>query len=143
MKKILLFLKKLFARSKYFIHVAVKPSVATVNLLKAFVDSPLAPVITALIPGEIDNMIADKLRRHLPEALKVLGFADECINAGSNDLIVQCAIAKLRLYNPTQQAAAWHNIASVLSQYLSDDKLTWSEAVHLAEMVYNEIKPKQ
>lgn len=140
MKKIFQFLKKLFARTKYFVQQYVKPSVAVVEMLKNAVESPAVPILTAIIPGQLDDFIAARLKIILPEVLKVLGYAEECSNATSNDAVVQCAIAKIRLFSDARKDAAWHNIASLLSHYLSDGRLSWMEAIHLAEMTYNETK---
>lgn len=142
MRKIILFLKKLFSKSRLLIEKAVKPSIAVVEALKALLDSPAVPLITAIIPGNIDDVLAARIKNFLPVILKMLGYADECINAKTGDAILQCALAKLRSANDPQKHAAWHNIASNLSMYLSDGKLTWSEAIHLAEMVYNDTKAK-
>lgn len=142
MRKISQFLKKLFARTKYLIQKYVKPSIEVVELLKAAIESPAVPILTAIIPGKIDDAIAGELRWLLPEVLKVLGYADECINSKNGDTVLQCAIAKIRLLSDPARKAAWHSIAAYLSQALADGKLTWSEAVHLAEMTYNEAKGK-
>lgn len=138
MKKIFNFLKKLFARTKFYVEKYVHPSVEVVQALKSFIDSPAVPIITALIPGNVDDVIASQIRILLPEVLKVLGYADQCINAKGGDTIVQCALSKIRLMKDDGKEAAWHNIASLLSKYLADGKLTWREALHLAEEVFQE-----
>jgi hypothetical protein len=142
MKKIFQFLKKLFARTKFYVQQYVRPSIHVVEALKMFMDSPAVPIITALIPGYVDDIIAARIAKVLPEVLKVLGYADECSKAQTNDALVQCVIAKIRLFPDARKDAAFHNIAVLLSQYLSDGKLSWAEAIHLAEMSYSELKGK-
>jgi hypothetical protein len=139
MKKIILLLRKLFAKSKLFAEKYVHPSVDVVNALKQLIDSPVVPLITAIIPGTLDDVIAARVKQLLPEVLKVLGFVEDCIDAKNGDTVLQCAIAKIRLFNETRKDAAWHNIATLLSQYLSDGKLSGSEAIHLAEMSYKSL----
>lgn len=142
MKKIFQFLKRLFAKTKFFVQQYVRPSIEVVEALKSFLDSPAAPIITALIPGYVDDAIAARISKLLPEVLRVLGYAEECSKAQTNDALVQCVIAKIRLFPEERKNAAFHNIASLLSHYLSDGKLSWMEAIHLAEMTYSEIKGK-
>lgn len=144
MKKIFAFLKRLFASSKTLIAKYVRPSVLVVQEIKFFLDHPVTPLINAIIPGQVDDIITAKIKSILPEVLTVLGYTDECFNNGKNltgDQIFQCAIAKLRLMRPDGQDAALHNIASLLSKYLADGKLSWREALHLAEETFQEIKP--
>ncbi len=138
MKKIISFLKKLWSRSKFYIDKYVHPSVLTVEAIKAVLDSPAVPLLMAIIPGQIDDLIIMNIRRYLPDVLKVLGYADDCLHAGDGDAIFQCAIKKIKLSNDTQKDAAYHNIATLLSVYLSDGKLSWREAIHLSEMVLHE-----
>lgn len=142
MKKILQFLKKLLNKTKFYAQLYVHPSVQVVQHLKTFFDSPAVPILTTIIPGQVDDMIAARIRTYLPLVLKVLGYADECINAKSDDAILQCAISKIRLLKPDGQDAACHNIACLLSKYLADGKLSWRECVHIAEEIFwNEFKP--
>lgn len=136
MKKIIQYLKKLLNKTRFYAQLYVHPSVQVVETLKTFFDSPAVPILTAIIPGQIDDAIASRMRTYLPLVLKVLGYADECINSKSNDIILQCAISKLRLLHPDAQAAACHNIAALLSKYLADGKLTWRECVHIAEEIF-------
>lgn len=141
MKKIFQFLKKLLNRTKFYAQLYVHPSVQVVQNLKTFFDSPAVPILTAIIPGQIDDAIAARIRTYLPVVLKVLGYADECLNAKTDNEILQCAISKIRLLRPDGQDAATHNIASLLAKYLSDGKLSWRESLHLAEEIFwNEFK---
>jgi hypothetical protein len=142
MKKVVAFLKRLVGKSAAFIRQWVRPSIETVELLKNAVNSPVTSFLTAIIPGTVDDAIAAGLKQWLPVVLQVLGYTEECMQAKTGDEFVQCAIRKLRVMHPDAQAAAYHNIASLLSHYLSDGKLSWSEALHLAEATYTELKGK-
>jgi len=137
-KKILQFLKRLFSRTKFLIQQFVTPAVATVEKLKQLMDSPAVDVLTAIIPGNADNLIASRIRVLLPKVLQVLRISDECLKLEHADEIIQCAVNKLKTYDPDAQAAKFHSIAALLAHYLSDKRITWSEAVHLAEMVYKD-----
>lgn len=136
MKKIIAFIKKLFASTKTLALKYVQPSITIVEALKAAVNSPAAPVLTAIIPGTLDDFILAKAKIYLPKILQALKISDECLKLTDSDQIILCAISKLKEYDPEAQAANYHNIAAMLSVYLSDKKLSWSEAVHLAEYLY-------
>lgn len=139
MRKIFRFLQKLLTSSKKLIEKYVQPSVQVVEALKFILDSPAVPIITAVIPGTLDDIIIQRIRTYLPTVLQVLGYAD-CLSAKTPDGILQCAVAKIRLMPDEGRDAALHNIASLLSKYLADGKLTWREALHLAEEVFQETK---
>lgn len=138
MKKIFNFLKKLFNKAKFYIQQFVTPAVATVENLKKIIDSPAVDIVTAIIPGNVDNVIVAKIRLYLPKVLVVLRISDECLKLTNPDEIILCAVKKLKDYTPDEKAVAFHSMAALLSHYMSDGKLSWSEAVHLAEMVYQD-----
>lgn len=140
MKKIFSFLKNLFRSLRLLAQKFVAPSVATVEAIKKAVDSPVMPIITAIIPGHWDNKIVDGLRKHLPTVLKILRISDECLKLEAADEIIICAIKKLKDYEPDARAAQYHSIAALLSVYLSDKKITWREAVHLSEEIFQQNK---
>ncbi len=142
MKKILKFLSTLFSKAKRLVENFVRPAVATVENIKKIVDNPLVDIVTGIIPGNIDNYIIEKIRLHLPTVLQILRISDECLKLEKPEEIINCAITKLRLYSPDEKKAAYHSIAAMLSHYMSDKRLSWPEAVHLAQMVYDENKVK-
>lgn len=136
MKKIFAWIKKLFASVKTIAAKYITPSIQIVEALKKAVDSPLAPIITNLIPGNIDDVVLYRLKKALPTVLLRLRIADECLKQTDPMEVVLCAIKHLKDYEPDARAATYHSIATLLSVYLSDGKLTWSEAVHLTEYIY-------
>ena len=138
MKKIFKFLARLFRNLKALAQKYVTPSVQVVEAIKQAVDSPVMPVITAIIPGNLDNTIVEKLKKELPRVLQILRISDECLKLTTAQDILLCAITKLREYNPEARAAQYHSIAALLSVTLSDGKITWREAIHLAEEIYQQ-----
>lgn len=139
MRKIFSFLKNLFRNLKALAEKFVKPSVVIVENIKTAVESPVAPIITAIIPGTWDDRIVAKLRQHLPRILQILKISDECLKLTKAEDIILCAVNKLREYEPEARAANYHTIAALLSVSLSDKKITWREAVHLSEEIYQQL----
>lgn len=136
MKKIIEFIKRLFKSFKNLVNKFVEPSILVVEALKKAVESPVTSIIVNIIPSNLDNEIILKLKKVLPEVLKVLKISDECIKYESLDEIVSCVVSKLKTYTEDGRAVQYHNIASLLSVYLSDKKISWKEAVHLAEYTF-------
>lgn len=114
----------------------IVPSVAVVEAIKKALDSPAAAVITALIPGHLDDQIAARIRTVLPGVLQALRISDQCLQLEDPALVIACAIENLKKYQGDARAAQLHSIAVLLSVTLSDGKITWREAIHLAEEIY-------
>lgn len=129
-------LDSLFSKVKTLAKRFIVPSVAIVEGIDRAVNSNLAPVITALIPGTWDDQIVQKAKKHLPTVLQVLRISENCLQKTDPDEILKCAIEALKTYTKEGRGAAYHNIAALLSVYLSDGKLTWRESLHLAEEIY-------
>jgi hypothetical protein len=144
MKKVWLKLNfaALMAGVRIVVSKYVTPSIEVVQALKNAVNSPVIPVLTALIPGNVDDVIAAHMKKVLPHLLTALQAGQECGTKQTNDEILQCVILHLKkLKNAGNNAALdafYLNLASLLSQQLSDGKIDWSEAVILVQYVYNE-----
>lgn len=139
MKKLINFLKNLFSKFRAYVSRYVLPSVQVVEQIKAFLDSPAIPILETVIPGKLDDAIITKIQTYLPKVLTVLQIAQDCVTPDATpDSIIQCVVKKLAAMNPDARAAQYHSIASLLTVYLSDGKITWSEAIHLVEMVYQD-----
>lgn len=61
--------------------------IQAVNNIKKFVDSPIADVLTDLIPGKADDAVKEWLRKWIPEVLTNLGYLkDGVIKLTSEDV---------------------------------------------------------
>jgi hypothetical protein len=141
-KKIWNFIKllyrDLFQKSKAAIDKYVEPSILVVEKIKKFVESENLKFVLDLIPGNFDNETAAKINIYLPQILMYLRLANECSNLSTNDEVVQCSIEALKKADKNGKHAFYLAIASMLSTYLSDGRLQWSEAVILAQYTYEE-----
>jgi hypothetical protein len=129
-------LKSLFdgmpAELKTAIHIGV---VVTENINK-FVASPGADILTALIPGDIDDRIKSYLRSQLPVILVQLKLADQCAELTDPEEITACAVKCLQSLDNNIKSAFLHNISIMAAQVAADGKLTWSDGVYLLEWYY-------
>lgn len=137
-RHIKLFFSKVFSGAIAHVNKYVKPSIEAVQLLKSFTESPVLPLLNALIPSQLDDVITAKLKEALPKILAGLELADKCAKQPSNDEIIQCVIAQLKTFSPDVRKQYWLSVASRLSMYLSDGKLTWAEAIMLVQYTYQE-----
>lgn len=131
------YFRKMFAKAKEFLKKEIPTAIAVVDQIKIFVDSPFLPLITSLIPGTVDDVIAAKIKEALPKVVAQLKISNECSNKGTNDEIVQCFITHLKTLAPNARAGYYLTIASMLSADLTDNKLSWNEIVHAVQWAYD------
>lgn len=132
-------IKNLFDGMDVELKSAIHTSVLIVENIKKFVDSPDADIITALIPGDIDDKIKDLLRDKLPVILTELKLADSCTGLTNQNEITACAIKTLQGMGLNTQSAFLHSISVLIAGVLSDGKLTWSNGVYLSEWYYQHL----
>lgn len=125
-----------FGKARKVAQDVIPVGIEVVEQIKLVMDSPIAPIVTALIPGQVDDLVAAKIKEYLPDILLKLKIAGECAQKKTNDEVIQCALAHLREYHPTARKAYFLNIASMLSAALADGKLSWAEIVMITQYTY-------
>lgn len=124
--------EKIPANLKTAIHIGV---LITENV-KKFTDSPVADVLTVLIPGDIDDKIKEILRKQLPVILTELKLSDECAGLTDPAEITACAVRVLQTMDVDIQSAFLHNLSILVAQVAADGQLSWSDGVYLLEWYY-------
>jgi hypothetical protein len=125
MKALLLKIKsliiKLFASAEAFLPIGID----VVNRFKKWIDSPGADLLTALIPGTLDDAVKIWLRQWLPVILKDFGDVQTIISlpkAAKNQVLL--------------------GIASTINQglinNLTKESVTYSQTMIATETKYNE-----
>lgn len=126
------------AEMKTAIHIGV---LVTENI-KNFVDSPAGDILTALIPGDIDDEIKSWLRAKLPAILTELKLADSCAGLTDPQQITACAVKVLQGLDGDIKSVFLHSLSVFVAQIASNGKLTWADGVAILEWYYqNEYKP--
>lgn len=134
-------IKHLFDKVEEEVKKEVVVAIAIVQQIKVIVDSPVADVVTALIPGTVDDQIKEKLREWLPKILLELGMIQSIANMTNVNDQLNAILAKLKLSSDDTKNAFYHSLASLILTKISDGKLTWSDAVAIAEYYYqNHVK---
>jgi hypothetical protein len=115
---------------------AVHIGVTVTENIKQFVDSPFVDVLTAIIPGEIDDKLKQILRNGIPMLLINLKLADKCNFSTDSQETTKCAIKILQNLDDEIKSAFLHNISVLISQLAADSKLSWSDGVCIVEWYY-------
>lgn len=135
-KKISAWIQSLFQSIPADIKTAIHTGVAITERIKLFIDSPVADVITALIPGRADDAVVAALRTALPQLLKQLQLTESCINQQDGSTMVHCGLQTLSRLSDEVKSAFLHNLSILLAQVAADGKLTWQDGVYLLEWYY-------
>lgn len=149
LKKIWQGLKNLFKNLPKEAKNAIHIGVVIVDKIKVFVDNPAVDILTALIPGDIDDKIKDKLREFLPKILFELKLADSCGQLTDPAQITACAVATLQkigddFISDAAKKQFYDSIAVLIATVASDGKLDLSDAKYVLKWYYDHIyKPQQ
>lgn len=123
-------------KGREFLKKEIPVAIGVVDVIKQFVESPAVPLLTKLIPGTVDDVLAARLREWLPKVAASLHLVQDIGSLESNDAIIQAVIARLREIPKADRKAKYLEIASKLSEYLTDSKLTWAEIIALVQTAY-------
>ena len=94
--------------------------------LKRFLSSPVADVVTAIIPGDVDVIIRTQLVNALGKVIDALTIADTCRQHKDISARLECFIEQLKLYDPHLQDAILQKLASLLAGQLHGQRLKQS-----------------
>jgi hypothetical protein len=111
-------------------------AISVVQRIKVVIDSPVADVVTALIPGDADDRAKTLLREWLPKLLLQLGMIQSIANIENVNDQLNAIMEKLKLSSDDAKNAFYHSLASLILEKLSDGKLSWSDAVAISEYYY-------
>ena len=101
------------------IDMALKITTALKNVLT----SPVADVLTAIIPGDIDDTIKQDLITALGKAIDVLTIADNCKQYTDVNALLVCFVQQVQQRDPQLQDAILQKLASLLAGHLDGQRL--------------------
>jgi hypothetical protein len=128
--------KSLFNSFPSKLKAAVHIGVIITENIKTIVDSPIADILTAIIPGEIDDKIKQVLRKGIPIILTSLKLTDKCSDLTDSQEITKCAIETLKTLDGDIKSAFLHNLSILIAQIAADGKLSWTDGVCILEWYY-------
>lgn len=136
LSKIVKHIENIFARIRPSLKKAIGVSVELVENVKKFVDSPAADVITAIIPGDADDRMKQKIRKALPGILISLKLAQNCSELTDPDEIVRCAIKTIQSLDGDIRSGFLHSLSVLIAQVAADGRLSWSDGVFFVQWYY-------
>ncbi len=116
-------LKSLLSEFDSFVDNHIDVALKVTTAIKNALASPVADIITALIPGEIDNALRIQLLNALGKVVEALTIVEECKKYDNLNEKLACFIAQLKERNPELQDAILQKIASLLAFHLDGQRL--------------------
>ena len=101
------------------VDTALKITTAVKNLLS----SPVADILTAIIPGDIDNTVRQQLITALGKAIDVLTIVDDCKQYTDVNAQLNCFIQQLQKRDPDLQDAILQKLGSLLASQLDGQRM--------------------
>lgn len=120
---------------KKAMHIAV----SIVNNLKNFdtLHPEFSDILTAIIPGNLDDDIKNLLREKLPQVFIELKLVDATFNAVTPEEITAAAVAVIQQLSGDYRSATLNSLSIIIAQLAADNKLDWSDAVYLMKWYYD------
>lgn len=134
-------IEKWFQKLPKPIQMALHVGVAVTDKLKNFVESDVADILTAVIPGDIDDKIKEKLREKLPVILVELKLAEKCSGLTGQELVA-CAIDTLRQMSADYKKGFLDELAVQIALVYADGKLTWDDLKYSIKWYYDHVHKK-
>jgi hypothetical protein len=119
-------LKALLREFDNYVDTHIDTALKITTALKNILSSPTADIITAIIPGDIDNVIRQQLIAVLGKAVEVLTIADGCKQYTDLNDKLNCFVTQLKQRDPQLQDAILQKLASLLTSGLDGQRLKQS-----------------
>lgn len=136
---ILNFFKKVFHSITPELQTAVKIGVQVTNAIKNFdTNNPeVLDILTAIIPGNFDDLLKEKLRTQLPVILKELQLVQSVTESMTPEEITAAAIKTIQQLSGDYRSAFLNSLSIIVAQVAADGKLSWNDAVYLLKWYYD------
>jgi hypothetical protein len=140
-EKLSSFVKNLFGNVFSELKKHSELAVKVTDNIKKLVESPIADVISVIIPGDADDILIAKARVVLPQVVEKVAILHGILKENdTNSDVVANIIENLKQLNPDARISFWVMFAAELNKALSDGKLTLAESFVLTQMSYIELK---
>ncbi|MEZ2337688.1 hypothetical protein AB6735_18725 [Mucilaginibacter sp. RCC_168] len=114
-------------------------AIIIVNNVRNAMASPLAALITNLIPGTIDDKIRQALIDNLPKVAAALVYSKDLLNHWDGQTVLNAVLGTVKTADKPEQDAFAHNLAARILMIVSDGKVNWSLAVQVVEYYFKNI----
>ncbi len=119
------------------LQATVEKAIELVNNLKSYVESPVGDMVTTVIPGDWDNELKAKAEEFIKKVASNSGFITECTGMATAGEQLVCVYNKISSLNDDDEVDSfWHKLGVLATKVFADGKITFSDAIIAAEMVY-------
>jgi hypothetical protein len=132
-------IKSLFEKLPGELQLAAQIAVTITQSIKTLTDLPIAGILTALIPSDIDDKIKSWLNQHLPHVLTSLRLVEVISESKDPDEITASAIKIIQGMDKNIQSAFLHDLGVLIAQEVAkaqNSTLSWSEGIYIIEWYY-------
>jgi hypothetical protein len=138
--KLLGFFAACFQNVDEFVKEHIVPSIDTVQRIKNIVDGTIGDVITAVIPGDADEIVREWISKNLSIALKVMQLSGAINNSMDIDTQIDYLVKTLRPLNKKMRQALYLKIASEMAKSSSNGVAVKGHAIDtLVQLQYSKI----
>jgi hypothetical protein len=109
-----------------FIDQHVATALQITQAIKDLLASPAADILTAIIPGDLDNLVKEQAVEALSKIVSALAIANSCRSCKAGEAKIKCFVEQLRHYDPQLQDALLLKAASLLAGRLDGQRLKQS-----------------
>jgi hypothetical protein len=107
-------IKKLLNQYDSFLEAHVEAALSITTGIKKVIGSPVVDLLTAIIPGNLDDTIKDKLRIILDKAVLALSVIEQCKSATDAESRLKCFVMHLSQMEPQLRDAILQKLASMM-----------------------------
>lgn len=114
-------------------------AVAIVTNVKNALASPIAILVTDLIPGTLDNTIREQLVDGLPGLIAGLTFAEGVLKTSDKSAQLNALLSNIKFSDKPSLDALWHTLAARVLMIVSGGSVSWSNAVIAVEYYFTHL----
>lgn len=106
-----------------YVDAHIDTALKVTTALKNILSSPVADIITTIIPGNLDDTIRTQLLNAVTKAVEVLTIVDNCKQCTRLEDKLKCFVQQLQQYDPNLQDAILQKLASLTAAQLDGQRL--------------------
>ncbi len=118
--------RKLLQQFDAYVERNVDTALQITTAIKQFLESPVADILTAVIPGSADDIIRRQLIYALDRSIEALSIADSCKAYTDINEKLKCFVTQLRDKEPDLQDALLQKLACLLAGTLDGNRMKQS-----------------
>jgi hypothetical protein len=127
---------KLFGTLDETTKILVRVSKEVVNNMKLIDETHVGDILTALIPGNVDDKIYAKLKDLIPKALDAIALAEEFANIADPNEKMRAILLKINSSTSEGKKIFYTGLAALFLELTADGDLSWADSGKLTGYYY-------